>query len=611
MPSPSRGTGHAGVPGEPLPHVLREYSLIADGERGALIGPRGEIVWMCAPAWHSDAVFSALIGGGGSYVICPADPWFVWGGYYEEATLIWHSRFTTTDGVVECREALAFPGEADRAVVLRRVNAVEGASKIGIRFDPRAGFGKHGLREVRRSTQLRRRDGAVVEVLEGRCGPLRLRWSGVGGARRLRSAGGAFAGELTLQAGDQHDVVLELSDRALPDDLPDPDQAWAMTEDAWAKVAPQCPTAVARRDARHAYAVLRGLTSASGGMVAAATMSLPERAESGRNYDYRYAWVRDQCYAGLAFAAEGPHELVAVAADFVAERLLADGPQLKPAYLVGGGSVPAERQLSGLRGYPGGADKAGNWVNEQFQLDSLGEILQLLVAAGRCGQLTENGRRAIDVAVRVIEERWQFPDAGIWELEPDWWAHSRLECVAGLRTVAASASEVGADAGQAAQWGSMADAILAETARRCTHPTGRWQRSPTDERVDAALLAPPVHGALQRSDPRTIATIEAVKSDLTQDGYVYRYRHRGVPLAAGEGAFALCGFMMCLALLDQGDISGAVGWFERNRAACGPPGLLSEEYDVTQRQMRGNLPQAFVHAALLESSVRIGRDHPG
>ena len=596
MATPSRAAERASVPAEPLPHILREYSLIADGERGALIGPRGEIVWMCAPAWHSDAVFAALIGGGGSYVICPADPWFVWGGYYEESTLIWHSRFTTTDGVVEVREALAFPGEAERAVVLRRVSAVVGASKIGIRFDPRAGFGRHGLREIRRSTEIRRRDGAAVEILEGRSGPLSVRWSGAGEVRRLRSAAGAFAAEMSLQAGAQHDLVLEISDRALPDDLPDPAQAWAMTEDAWSKVAPACETAVARRDARHAYAVLRGLTSASGGMVAAATMSLPERAETGRSYDYRYAWVRDQCYAGLAVAAEGPHELL--------------GAQLKPAYLVGGGAVPSERQLSGLRGYPGGADKAGNWVNDQFQLDTLGEILQLMVAAGSCGQLTEDGRRAIDLAVRVIEERWQTPDAGIWELEPDWWTHSRLECVAGLRTIAASASEIGADAGQAARWGSLADAILAETARRCTHRSGRWQRSPNDERVDAALLLPPVRGALQRTDPRTIATIEAVRRDLSEDGFVYRYRHKGVSLPRGEGGFVLCGFIMCQALLDQGEVTEAVRWFERNRAACGPPGLLSEEYDVTQRQMRGNLPQAFVHAGLLESAVRIGRDHP-
>ena len=123
-------------------------------------------------------------------------------------------------------------------------------------------------------------------------------------------------------------------------------------------------------------------------------------------------------------------------------------------------------------------------------------------------------------------------------------------------------------------------------------------------------MLPAVRGALQTNDPRTIATLTAVREELTEDGYVYRYRHEGVPLARGEGAFVLCGFVMSLALLDQGEIVEAARCFERNRAACGPPGLLSEEYDVTQRQMRGNLPQAFVHAGLLECSVRLGRVHP-
>ncbi|MGH3420292.1 MAG: trehalase-like domain-containing protein, partial [Streptosporangiaceae bacterium] len=98
-------------------HVLREYALLADGERGALVGPRGDMMWLCAPRWDSDAVFSALIGGGGLYAVTPADPRFVWGGYYEEGTLIWRSRWITETGVIECREALAFPGEPDRVVV--------------------------------------------------------------------------------------------------------------------------------------------------------------------------------------------------------------------------------------------------------------------------------------------------------------------------------------------------------------------------------------------------------------------------------------------------------------------------------------------------------------
>ncbi|MER6795230.1 glycoside hydrolase family 15 protein, partial [Amycolatopsis mediterranei] len=123
--------------------------------------------------------------------------------------------------------------------------------------------------------------------------------------------------------------------------------------------------------------------------------------------------------------------------------------------------------------------------------------------------------------------------------------------------------------------------------------------------VDTALLLPPVRGALPADDPRTLATLEAVRTELTQDGYVYRFSPDHRPLGDAEGAFLLCGFVMALAEWQQGHQVAAFRWFERNRAACGPPGLLAEEYDVRQRQLRGNLPQAFVHGLLLETAQRL------
>ncbi|HYZ52419.1 MAG TPA: trehalase-like domain-containing protein [Streptosporangiaceae bacterium] len=129
------------------PHVLREYALLADGERGALVGPHGDITWMCAPCWDSDAVLSALIGGGGTYAVTPVGQRHVWGGYYEPGSLIWHSRWITSDGVIECREALAFPGDPGRVIVLRRVLAVRGAARIRVLYFQRnrAACGPPGL----------------------------------------------------------------------------------------------------------------------------------------------------------------------------------------------------------------------------------------------------------------------------------------------------------------------------------------------------------------------------------------------------------------------------------------------------------------------------------
>lgn len=579
------------------PRVLREYALLADGERGALIGPEGDVTWMCAPHWDSDAVFSNLIGGGGVYAITPTDVRHVWGGSYEPGSLIWRNRWITRNGIVECREALAFPGDPDRVVLLRRLMGCRGTGRVRVLLQPSAAFGRHG------PGHLSADDG----VWTGKSGRLRWRWLGGCDARAAKAAhdrGDLLACELTIEEGRQHDFVLELSERALPDRPPDPDIAWDATEAAWHRSMPELNCTIAPRDGRHSYAVLRGLTSSGGGMVAAATMSLPERAHTDRNYDYRYAWIRDQVYAGVAAAAVGATELLDRAVEFVGARLLEDGPNLKPAYTITGGAVPSEEKLD-LPGYPGGTDKIGNWVNQQFQLDVFGEALQLLARAAHADRLDAEGWRAVQTAIGAIEKRWRDPDAGIWEIDDEHWTQSRLACVGGLRAIA----KVAGGGTEVAACASLADAILADTAASSLHPQGGyWQRSPRLPGVDASLLLPPVRGALPADDPRTRATLNAVRQQLAHDGFVYRFRHDERDLGDAEGAFLLCGFMMALAEHQLGHTHCAMRWFERNRAACGPPGLFCEEYDVRQRQLRGNLPQAFAHALMLECTATLADD---
>ena len=253
----------------PRSHVLREYALVADGQRGALIGPDGTIDWLCAPRWDSPAVFSGLLGGQGRYAVTPSDPRNVWGGYYEAGSLIWRSRWTGHSARTECREALALPADPHRVVILRRIEAADGPARVDVLLDVRGGFGRSKMR------------------------------------------------------------------------------------------------------------------------------------------------------------------------------------------------------------------------------------------------------------------------------------------------------------------------------------------------ADAALLLPVIRGAVPPGDPCSSATIRAVREELAEDGYVYRFRHDPRPLHQAEGAFLLCGFWLAQVAQACGEHAEAAHWFERNRAACGPAGLYTEEYDVHQRQLRGNLPQAFVHAGLLETAARM------
>jgi GH15 family glucan-1,4-alpha-glucosidase len=567
------------------PHSLREYALLADGQRGALVGPDGDIAWLCFPGWSDPALLVSLMGGEATYSITPKAP-HVWGGFYEPGTLIWHSRWITEGGgIVESREALLFPGHPDRAVLLRRVRAIKGVAILDVVCRLAADYGHTRASHIR----------LAGDTWHGRVGTHAFSLSGVPpGSEPSRH--GSLAFELELEPGRSADLVLCLGAEGFEQT---PDSAWSATEGAWRDRVPRPVVNIAARDAWHARAVLRGLTCPGGGMVAAVTMALPERADAGRSYDYRYAWVRDQAMAGQAAARAGADDLLDDATNFLCARLLADESGMAPVYSVTGDTIPDERSVD-LPGYPGGADVAGNHANRQFQLDAFGESLLALIAADRQDRLDADGWHAVQIAAAAIEARYHEPDAGIWELSLERWTHSRLICAAGLRQAAARP----AAGNQAAQWLMLADRLMVEAAAALT-PDGRWQRSIDDDRVDAALLFAGVRGATTPNDPRALATLRAVEQELSSDFFCYRFRPDGRPLGEAEGAFLLCGFAMTLALDSVHRNTEAAHWFERSRSACGAPGLLAEEYDVTQRELRGNLPQAFVHALLLECAATL------
>jgi GH15 family glucan-1,4-alpha-glucosidase len=569
--------------------VLREYALLADGERGAVVGPDGQIAWLCVPRWDSPAVFSSLLGGRGHYTATPSGRW-VWGGSYEGASMIWRSRWVTENGIVECREALAYPADPRRVVLLRRLTC-DRAAEVDVTLRPRGAYDHEPLRDLH----------AIEDGWVARLGDLWLRWTGAeGSAAREVDDGVELSLRLRLTTEGRHDLVLEISEMPLPDEPPRPGKVWATTENAWATAIPRLRHTLDPSHTRRSHAVLTGLTSSSGGMVAAATTGLPERAEEGRNYDYRYVWIRDQCYAGLAAAASGTGELLDPAVRFVSARLLEHGDALSPAYTTTGAAIPRPDRVH-LPGYPGGSDIIGNRVAEQFQLDVFGEALQLFAAAAKLDRLDEDALRAARVAADAIAGRGTEPDAGIWELSARPWTHSRLIAAAGLFALAG----VEPDAARARNQQALAEHIVAHTTAHAVHPTGHWMRSPDDPSLDAALLLPGLRGAVPADDPRTRGTLTAYLRTLTHHGYAYRFRHDDRPLPEAEGSFLLCGFLVALALHQQGEAVEARAWYERTRSACGPPRLFSEEFDDEQYQLRGNLPQAFVHALHLETAARL------
>jgi alpha,alpha-trehalase len=588
---PLRAVDHSNLArGTAPPKVLRDYAFVADGIRGALIDSEGTLAWMCFPGWADPAVFPALLGARGAYSLTPEGR-HVAGGFYEAGTLIWHSRWVTENGVIDSREALAYPGDTTRAVVLRRVTARDQPGRVRVSLELAADYGRRPVGGWNREGDRWISADDVVTA----------RWTGAGDAVLEQGEGGGqrLVLRLGLEAGEVRDLVLEIMEGSAGGVVPaEADDCWVRTEKAWRAAVPACTDSVARTDVRRSFAVLRGMTVPEGATVAAATTSLPEHDEAGRNYDYRYAWVRDTCYVGHAGAAiAGGEPVLDDAVRWVTARLLSDGVETVPAYLPDGSPIPEQASL-GLPGYPGGFDVVGNRARQQFQLDVFGEALLLLANAAARDRLDSEGWRAAELALSAIEKSWARPDAGIWETEPALWTHSRLICVAGLLAM----SKAGAPSSWVRNALPLADHLLSETDRTSLHPTGRWQRSPRDERVDASLLLMEIRGALPAEDPRSRATRKAIVADLAQAGYLYRYRQSGQALGEAEGAFLICNFWMALACARSGEMASAARWFERARAACGSPGLFAEEFDVEQRQLRGNLPQAFVHALLIESA---------
>ena len=344
------------------------------------------------------------------------------------------------------------PADPHRAVLLRRIEAVDGPAKVTVILDVRGGYG-------------RSRDTTCSGT--GASGPGRSGDDAVplvgrrqGAARGWRAADDDRARRRGRRTSSFWKclIVIFLMSRPIPAG------PGRRRRRRGRGSSPDCGDLIAVADARHAYAVLHGLTSASGAMVAAATTSLPERLEGGRNYDYRYAWIRDQCYAGLAVAAHGPHPLLTGAVRFVTERLLDDGPDLMPAYTVAGEPIPEERQRWGCAAFPAGPRGRGTGCAGSSSWTRWASRCRCSPPrrGTTCSARTTGGRRP--VAAEAIGKRWGEPDAGIWELDD----RALGALPAGLRVRAArdrGRRRRGAAGGhghrEAARWSALADAILA------------------------------------------------------------------------------------------------------------------------------------------------------
>ncbi len=346
----------------------------------------------------------------------------------------------------------------------------------------------------------------------------------------------------------------------------------------------------------------------TGGIVASPTTSLPERIGGARNWDYRYCWVRDATFTLYALLDAGYTGEAGAWRDWLLRAVAGDPRQLQIMYGVAGERRLFEVELPWLSGYEGSRPvRLGNAASTQRQHDVTGELLDALYRSRRAGLPASEDAWLLERAiVEHLEEFWDEPDEGIWEMRSgrEHLVHSKVMAWTALDRAVRSVEQAGMP-GPADRWRALRDRIHAEVCERGFDPRRRsFTRAYGSTALDASLLMLPLVGFLPASDPRVVATIEAIRRELMPDGFVRRYLSEEVDdgLPPGEGAFLPCSFWMadCLALLGRRD--EATELFERLLSVRNDVGLLAEEYDPVSRRLLGNFPQAFTHVGVVNTA---------
>jgi GH15 family glucan-1,4-alpha-glucosidase len=584
---------------------IEDLALLGDLQTAALVSREGAIEWLCFPRFDSPACFAALLDtpDAGRWLLAPAAGGVCTSRRYRGDTLVLETEWTTPEGRVRVIDLMPPRGTAPD--VVRIVEGVSGAvpmrGELTVRFD----YG-------RVVPWVRHHEGGIQAL----AGPDAL-WLRT--PAPLEGRGRSTVSEFTVRAGDRVPFVLTWTPGHHAEPHPvDAEQALADTVSFWEewvasgdRVGGPYAPAVTR-----SLITLKALTYApTGGIVAAATTSLPEQLGGPRNWDYRYSWLRDSTYTLQALLAAGYTAEARAWREWLLRAVAGDPADLQIMYGVDGTRRLPELELPWLRGYEGSTPvRTGNAASDQLQLDVWGEVLDGLHLAREAGLGTPEAAWDLQTALMDhLEGRWQEQDNGLWEVRgaPRDFVHSKVMC-----WVAADRMVRGARAhrlpGPVDRWAALRDTVRAEVLEKGV-VDGRFVQAYGSTELDAALLLIPRVGFLPGDDPRVVATVEAVERELTQDGLVLRYRSSAADdgLPGTEGVFLACSFWLVDALHGAGRRADAEALFERLLDCRNDVGLLSEEWDPVTRRQLGNTPQAFSHFGLVVSATQLhaGRPH--
>jgi GH15 family glucan-1,4-alpha-glucosidase len=588
---------------EPTP--IEDYALIADGASGALVSREGSIDWLCLPRFDSPSVFAALLGGpeAGHWTLRPTAEDARAEREYVPGTFVLRTTWRTADAEAEVVDFMPFrDGRSNLARVVRGIaGSMEFEDVIRLRFD----YG--GLRPWVRRVQ---EDGG--EAILAIAGPDAVVIRGV----PHHAEDGAHVARFTVAAGEAVHVGLTRYashvEPPVPIDLPD---ILEWTIDWWQDWASRSkPPSPYDREVQRSLLILRGLThDETGGVVAAATTSLPEELGGSRNWDYRYVWLRDAALTIEVLLDHGYREEAEKWRRWLLRAIAGDPSRIQIMYDVEGARLLPEIELAHLPGYAGSAPvRIGNAAYTQVQWDVYGEVMVALHAARIAGVHEDEFSWPLQTALlEFLAANWQRPDRGIWEIRgPDrHFTHSKAMIWAAFDRGVRGIEEFGLD-GPVEQWRRVRDEVRDDILQRgFDADRGTFTQYYGGRGTDAALLQLPHIGFIDADDPRMLGTVRAIEDELLRDGLLLRYRTEtdvdGLP--GDENPFLACSFWLVEQYAASGRLSDAEALMKRLTSFVNDVGMLSEEYDPIRRRQMGNTPQALSHLTLVRAADAIGR----
>ena len=618
--------GDVPLGGSPFPPIA-DYAFLSDCEVCALVAPSGNVEWMCLPRFDGPSIFGAMLDrDAGSFRLAPVDTSVPAGQRYLPGTMVLETTWGTRTGWVIVRDVLLIgpwhhddersnthrrsptDNDADH-VLLRTLRCVNGHVEMHMECEPRVDYGRKGVTWEYGGPGY----GKAVGSAKGEALALTLTTD-----LRIGFEGGRARARTTLRDGDTAFIALSWSDHGGPETYDDAYHRLVFTADYWHEWLShgEFPDHPWRTYLQRSALTLKGLTYApTGAMIAAATTSLPETPGGERNWDYRYAWIRDSTFMLWGLYTLGFDEEANDFFYFIRDVASRTDDELQIMYGIGGEETLTEEMLLHLDGYEHAQPvRVGNGAFAQKQHDVWGALLDsiYLHTKSRDG-LAESTWEILVKQVDHAIAAWREPDRGIWEVrgEPQHFTSSKVMCWVACDR-GARLARLREDHERSDRWQLEADLIHTDICENGIDDRGVFCQHYDTAALDASCLLIPLVRFLPPDDERVVATVSAIADELTLNGLVQRYRVEETDdgLAGEEGTFAICSFWLVSALAEIGQHDRARSLCEKMLGFASSLNLYAEEIDARSGRHLGNFPQAFTHLALINAVMHVIRaDH--